>query len=102
VFLPIALLDRGSGRAPSAAVAPCLSDASVWHRFAALGRRVEAAAGAGAAALAAIRRTLDPIEAEAWAAADGLWAAGAGDDDWRAAVQGWDRAVRTALDDLDR
>lgn len=55
------------------AVAPELADAAEWHRFELLRDRAEA----GAEALGAIRAQLAPVEAELWAEADGLVAAGA-------------------------
>ncbi|HLT69272.1 MAG TPA: hypothetical protein VKZ72_03845 [Acidimicrobiales bacterium] len=97
VFLPVALLPGEAGREPRAVVPAVLGDADAWRSFSALGRRVEAPGEAGAAALAAVRAALDPIEAAAWQEADALWGAGAGPDAWQAAADGWDRAVRSAL-----
>lgn len=97
VFLPVAVLPGEAGREPRAVVPAVLGDPDAWRSFSALGRRVEAPGEAGAAALATVRTVLDPIEAAAWEEADALWRGGAGPDAWRAAAEGWDRAVRSAL-----
>ncbi|HET9611953.1 MAG TPA: hypothetical protein VFP06_20225 [Acidimicrobiales bacterium] len=92
VFLPVAMLP---GRPP--VLPPVLGDPAAWRSFAALSRRVEAPGDRGAAALAAARAALAPVEAGAWQEADALWAAGAGPAAWRAAAARCDAAVRAAL-----
>src|SRR5690606_64209 len=84
VFLPVGVLPAEAGREPRAVVPTVLGDPDAWRSFSALGRRVEAPGEAGAAALAAVRAVLDPIEAAAGEEADALWRGGAGPDAWRA------------------
>jgi hypothetical protein len=106
VFLPVAVVRGGAGPRdrsgdpagePLAVVPGVLGDADAWRSFAALSRRVEAPGDEGAAALAATRAVLAPLEAAAWEEADVLWAAGAPPGAWRAAAAGWDGNVRAAL-----
>jgi hypothetical protein len=106
VFLPVAVVRGGAGPGdrsgdtagePLAVVPGVLGDADAWRSFAALSRRVEAPGDEGAAALAATRAVLAPLEAAAWEEADVLWAAGAPPGAWRAAAAGWDGNVRAAL-----
>jgi hypothetical protein len=106
VFLPVAVFDgvpvTGDGPGdpagePLAVVPGVLGDTDAWRSFAALSRRVETPGDEGAAALAATRAVLAPLEAVAWEEADVLWAAGAPPGAWRAAATRWDGTVRAAL-----
>lgn len=94
VYLPIAVLDG------QAVVPPVLGDVEAWRSFSALSRAVEQPGAAGRDALHAIRTSLAPVEAAAWADADELWTARAGADRWRDAASGWDRSVRGAVADV--
>jgi secernin len=98
VFLPVGVLTDGS---TTGAVLPSvLGDEAAWRAFARLGRRVEEPGPTGASALQAVRAALDPVERDAWADADELWASGASESRWRLAVEGWDAATRSALASL--
>ncbi|MGK2928118.1 MAG: hypothetical protein ACSLFO_00915 [Acidimicrobiales bacterium] len=87
VFLPIAVLDDG------AVVPPVLGSTEAWRSFSDLSRMVERPGDEGASTLAAVRAALAPLEADAWAEADELWDAGAGERRWRAAAAGWSARV---------
>lgn len=99
-FLPVGVLTEGDGAAVGAIVPSVLGDVESWHAFARLGRRVEQQGEVGREALLAIRATLDPVEADAWAEGDELWSSGATAARWRTAVEGWDAAIRSAISAL--
>ena len=110
MFLPVAVFpdpphrsgERHGGHGPVAVVPGVLGDMDAWRSFAALSRRVEAPGEGRAAALAAIRAALAPLEAWAWDEADALWAAASDLPAWHAATTRWDAAVRAALDHASR
>jgi hypothetical protein len=91
VYLPVGVIGN------EAVVPSVLGDVDAWRSFSALSRTVERPGQDGGDALAAIRASLAPVEATAWADADELWDSRAGADRWRQAAAGWDRLVRDAV-----
>ena len=94
VFLPVAMPGA------DAVVPAVLGSADAWRAFSALSRAVERPGDEGAAALASVRAALAPVEAQAWAEADELWARDADAPRWRAAADAWSRRVEGVLDEL--
>lgn len=94
VYLPVAVLGD------EAVVPSVLGDVDAWRSFSALSRAVERPGQEGSDDLLAIRASLAPVEAAAWADAEVLWASRAGADRWRAAAAGWDQLVRSAVADV--
>jgi len=95
-YLPVGVLED------TAVIPDILGDEEVWRAHSAWSRAVERPGDAGLAALTAVRAALAPIEGDAWAEADELWAHGAGEDRWRTAAAGWSARVRRAVDALGR